>query len=243
MLVGAAVIVTSGALGDVFGRRRVFIAGLALFVASCVLIALSSGGGRRRRPDDPGRGRLDDPRVRHEPAVGERLGAAPDAGDHVVGRGSAAGAAAGPLVGGVLVDRPAGKDCSGSTPRSPPSASRSRSGPCRSRATRTARSSIDFVGTILVAVILVPLVLALSEGGDWGWRRRGHDRVPRDLGRRGDRLREGRAAGRGPARRPRASAQPRPRRFHAGDPHRRRHHQRADVRPEPVLPGPGRRSG
>src|SRR5262245_29032868 len=45
MLVGAAVIVTSGALGDVLGRRKVFLAGLALFVASCVLIALSSSGG------------------------------------------------------------------------------------------------------------------------------------------------------------------------------------------------------
>ena len=44
MLVGAAVIVTSGALGDVFGRRRVFLGGLALFIASCVLIALSTSG-------------------------------------------------------------------------------------------------------------------------------------------------------------------------------------------------------
>ena len=35
-LVGAAVIVTSGALGDVFGRRRMFLGGLLLFVASCV---------------------------------------------------------------------------------------------------------------------------------------------------------------------------------------------------------------
>ena len=43
MLVGAAVIVTSGALGDVLGRRRVFLAGLLLFVASCVLIALATG--------------------------------------------------------------------------------------------------------------------------------------------------------------------------------------------------------
>src|SRR6478609_2567551 len=42
MLVGAAVIVTAGALGDVFGRRLIFLAGLGLFVASCVLIALSS---------------------------------------------------------------------------------------------------------------------------------------------------------------------------------------------------------
>jgi MFS family permease len=45
MLVGAAVIVTSGALGDVLGRRRVFVAGHVLFVASCVLIALAGSGG------------------------------------------------------------------------------------------------------------------------------------------------------------------------------------------------------
>ena len=44
-LVGAAVIVTSGSLGDVFGRKRVFQLGLALFVVSCILIALSSSGG------------------------------------------------------------------------------------------------------------------------------------------------------------------------------------------------------
>ena len=44
-LVGAAVIVTSGSLGDVFGRKRVFQLGLLLFVASCILIALSSSGG------------------------------------------------------------------------------------------------------------------------------------------------------------------------------------------------------
>src|SRR5688500_13762782 len=43
-LVGAAVIVTSGALGDVFGRRRIFLGGLVLFIASCVLIALSTSG-------------------------------------------------------------------------------------------------------------------------------------------------------------------------------------------------------
>ena len=29
--------------------------------------------------------------------------------------------------------------------------------------------SIDFAGTVLIAVTLVPLVLALSEGSDWGW--------------------------------------------------------------------------
>src|ERR1700754_4661227 len=43
-LVGAAVIVTSGALGDVVGRRLVFLGGLVLFIASSVLIAFSGGG-------------------------------------------------------------------------------------------------------------------------------------------------------------------------------------------------------
>lgn len=43
-LVGAAVIVTSGSMGDVFGRKRIFQLGLLLFVAFCVLIALSSSG-------------------------------------------------------------------------------------------------------------------------------------------------------------------------------------------------------
>src|SRR3954465_10531795 len=42
---GAAVIITSGSLGDVFGRKRIFQLGLLLFVASCVLIALSTTGG------------------------------------------------------------------------------------------------------------------------------------------------------------------------------------------------------
>ncbi|MDQ4118932.1 MAG: MFS transporter, partial [Actinomycetota bacterium] len=44
LLVGAAVIVTSGALGDVVGRRRVFLAGLWVFIGSCVLIALAGSG-------------------------------------------------------------------------------------------------------------------------------------------------------------------------------------------------------
>lgn len=43
-LMGAAVIVTAGALGDVFGRRRIFQLGLALFVVSCVFIAVADSG-------------------------------------------------------------------------------------------------------------------------------------------------------------------------------------------------------
>src|SRR4029453_6083714 len=44
-LVGAAVIVSSGSLGDVFGRKGVFPLGLALVVISWVLIALANTGG------------------------------------------------------------------------------------------------------------------------------------------------------------------------------------------------------
>ena len=43
-LVGAAVIVTSGSLGDVYGRKKVFLGGLFLFIGSCVLLALSDSG-------------------------------------------------------------------------------------------------------------------------------------------------------------------------------------------------------
>ena len=104
-LVGAAVIVTSGALGDVFGRKRVFQLGLALFVASCILIALSTTGGMVIA------GRL------IQGASGATilacglslLSVAYDGKEQLRsvslwGAAAAVGAAAGPLVGGVLVD-------------------------------------------------------------------------------------------------------------------------------------------
>src|SRR4051812_30146723 len=104
-LVGAAVIVTSGALGDVFGRRKVFLGGLALFIASCALIALSTGAGGvvggRMIQGASGATIL---------ACGMSLlsVAASGAGQlkaiTLWGAASAAGGAAGPLVGGVLVD-------------------------------------------------------------------------------------------------------------------------------------------
>ncbi|MFI0961221.1 MFS transporter [Streptomyces sp. NPDC021080] len=104
-LVGAAVIVTSGALGDVFGRRLVFLGGLALFIASCVLIALSGSGGGviagRAIQGAAGATIL---------ACGMSLLSVSSSGEGQVravtlwGGASAVGAAAGPLLGGVLVD-------------------------------------------------------------------------------------------------------------------------------------------
>lgn len=169
-VVGAAVIVTSGALGDVLGRRRVFLAGLALFIASCVLIALSTGGagvvGGRMIQGAAGATIL---------ACGMSLLSVASSGAGQMraitlwGAASAAGAAIGPLVGGLLVDSTGWQGlfwidaaiAVGCVPLTLATVKES-SDPNRSR-------SIDYAGTVLIAAMLVPLVLALSKGNDWGW--------------------------------------------------------------------------
>ncbi|GIE91265.1 MFS transporter [Actinoplanes regularis] len=170
MLVGAAVIVTSGALGDVFGRRRIFLGGLVLFVLSCALIALSSAAGGviagRMIQGAAGSTIL---------ACGMSLLSVDSAGTGQMraitlwGAASAIGAAAGPLIGGVLVgstgwqglfwiDAAIAAAC---VPLTYFTVKESRD-PDRPR-------EIDLLGTVLVAVALVPLVLALSKSGTWGW--------------------------------------------------------------------------
>ena len=170
MLVGAAVIVTSGALGDVFGRRKVFLLGLLLFVASCALIALAGSGGGviagRMIQGAAGSTIL---------ACGMSLlsvdasGAGQMKAITLWGAASAVGAAAGPLIGGVLVDLTGWQGlfwidaaiAAACIPLTLMTVKESRD-PDRPR-------SIDVLGTVLVAVALVPLVLALSMSGDWGW--------------------------------------------------------------------------
>jgi EmrB/QacA subfamily drug resistance transporter len=170
LLVGAAVIVTSGALGDVFGRRRVFLAGLALFVGSCVLIALSQTGAGviagRMIQGAAGSTIL---------ACGMSLLSVASSGPPQLraitlwGAASAAGAAVGPLVGGLLVDTIGWQGlfwidaaiAAVLVPVTLAKVTESRD-PDRSR-------SLDVAGTVLIAVVLVPLVLALSAGGSWGW--------------------------------------------------------------------------
>jgi EmrB/QacA subfamily drug resistance transporter len=169
-LVGAAVIVTSGALGDVFGRRLIFIGGLILFVASCALIALSTTGagviGGRMIQGAAGATIL---------ACGmsllsaESSGAAQMKAITLWGAASAAGGAAGPLVGGVLVDTTGWQglfwiDAAIAAVCIPVTllTVRESRDPHRSR-------SIDIAGTVLIAGILVPLLLAFSEGSSWGW--------------------------------------------------------------------------
>jgi EmrB/QacA subfamily drug resistance transporter len=169
-LVGAAVIVTSGALGDVFGRRRVFLGGLALFVASCVLIALSTsaGGvvGGRVIQGAAGATIL---------ACGMSLlsvassGAAQMRAITIWGAASAAGGALGPLIGGLLVESTGWQglfwiDAAIAAACIPLTLAKVQesSDPNRPR-------SIDLAGTVLIALALGPIVLALSKGNDWGW--------------------------------------------------------------------------
>lgn len=169
-LVGAAVIITSGSLGDVFGRKRVFQLGLALFVVSCVLIALAQSGGMviagRVIQGAAGATIL---------ACGLSLLSVATKGDENLravslwGAAAAVGAAAGPLVGGVLVgvtgwqglfwiDAGVAVLCMVLTffavaESRDPDASR----------------SIDYLGTFLIALTLMPLILGVSKSGDWGW--------------------------------------------------------------------------
>ncbi|MFL5816221.1 MAG: MFS transporter [Conexibacter sp.] len=169
-LVGAAVIVTSGVLGDIAGRRRVFVAGLALFVVSCVLIALAGSGAGviagRCIQGAAGSTLL---------ACGLSLLSVAASGTEQVravslwGAASAVGAAAGPLIGGLLVDSTGWQGlfwidagvaalCIPLTLRTVQESL----DPDRPR-------SIDVGGMLLVAGTLVPFVLALSLGSGWGW--------------------------------------------------------------------------
>lgn len=169
-LVGAATIVTSGALGDVFGRRKIFLGGLLLFIASCVLIALSQNGGGviagRCTQGAAGSTIL---------ACGMSLISAANTGKEQLravtlwGAASAIGAAAGPLVGGVLADTTGWQglfwiDAAIAALCVPLTLAtvRESSDPNRPR-------SIDYAGTVLIALILAPIIFALTKGPDWGW--------------------------------------------------------------------------
>ncbi|HET6500602.1 MAG TPA: MFS transporter [Amycolatopsis sp.] len=170
LLVGAATIVTWGALGDVFGRRRMFVYGLGLFVVSCVFIALATTGWMVVL------GRV------IQGAAGASIvasglsllssgttGPAQMRSVALWGAAAAAGAAAGPVLGGVLnqstgwqglfwIDAVIAAVCIPWTWRTVPESR----DPTRSR-------SIDFAGTVLVAAVLVPFVFAVTKASSWGW--------------------------------------------------------------------------
>ena len=238
-LVGAAVIVTSGALGDVFGRRKVFLGGLALFIASCALIALSTSaagviGGRMIQGASGATILACGMSLLSVAASGAgQLKAITLLGGRVRGGWRARPAArrrarrhhglAGPVL-----------DRRGDRGRLHPADAAQRRGVARSGQAALDRLRRHRPGRA-DAGARDPRA---QRGQRLGLGVGGHARLPRGRARGRRRLRLGRAAGHGAARRPPPAAQPRARRRHAGDPHRRGHDQRADVRPEPVLPEP-----
>jgi EmrB/QacA subfamily drug resistance transporter len=169
-LVGAAVIITSGSLGDVFGRKRIFQLGLALFVISCVLIALAENGGMviagRLIQGAAGATIL---------ACGLSLLSVATSGDQQLkfvslwGAAAAVGAAAGPLLGGLLVDLTGWQGlfwidagvALGCMVLTFATVGESRD--------ETRPRSIDYLGTVLIALTLAPLIYGFTKSGDWGW--------------------------------------------------------------------------
>ncbi len=169
-LVGAAVIVTAGALGDIAGRRKVFTGALVLFVVSCALIAMTGSGEGviigRCIQGAAGSTLL---------ACGLSLLSVASSGTGQLkavslwGAASAVGAAAGPLIGGLLVDTAGWQGlfwidlviAALCIPLTLATVEESND-PNRPR-------SLDLAGMVLIAGLLVPFVLALSLGSGWGW--------------------------------------------------------------------------
>lgn len=169
-LVGAAVIVTSGALGDVFGRKRVFQLGLLLFVASCILIALANTGEMviigRLIQGAAGATIL---------ACGLSLLSVANEGEAQLravslwGAAAAVGAAAGPLVGGVLVDLTGWQGLFWIDAGIAVACMLMTFANVAESRDETRSRSIDYGGAVLVALTLSPILLATSKGSDWGW--------------------------------------------------------------------------
>jgi len=169
-LVGAATIVTSGSLGDVFGRKRIFQFGLLLFTGSCILIALSGSGGMvitgRAIQGAAGATIL---------ACGLSLLSVAYQGEirlravSLWGAAAAVGAAAGPLLGGVLVDVTGWQALFWVDAGVAVVCFVMTAGTVTESRDATRPDTIDYAGSVLVALTLTPFVLALSKGSDWGW--------------------------------------------------------------------------
>ena len=151
-------------------RRRVFQLGLALFVASCVLIGLSTPAARDRRPVHPGRGRstilacgLSLLTVANSGQEQLRAVSLWGAAAAVGRRGRAAGRwGAGRLTGwqGLFwIDAVVAAGLHGDHP------------PHRDgvQGPETGRARSTTPALVLIALTLGPLILALSKGSDWGW--------------------------------------------------------------------------
>ncbi len=161
-----------GRMGDVLGRRRVFMIGLALFSATSLLAGLSTSSAMLigARVAQGAAGAILSPSVFSITSVTFEEGAERNKALGVLGAISGAGAAIGVILGGVLTDlRSAGSGSSSST---------SRSACCtlffvprlvrESRAEGMARQ-FDSIGAVLVTGGLMLFVYALTRTNQVGW--------------------------------------------------------------------------
>jgi EmrB/QacA subfamily drug resistance transporter len=165
----AALLTPAGRLADVLGRKRVFLAGLALFTLASLGSALAPSvevliaaravqgvGAATMIPAALGLVIASAPPEKRVKAVG------------AWGAAAAAAAAAGPPLGGLLVDAfdwravflvniPIGLAVLAAGPRVLPAIP------------PTERRLPDFAGAVLVVAALGSLIVGLTKAGDWGW--------------------------------------------------------------------------
>ena len=169
LLTLTAAVVTGGRLGDILGRRRVFVAGMLIFAVGS-LISGAAGSTERpdRRPGGPGarrrrpavavaradRGRL----PRGHPARALGIWAAV----------SAVALAVGPLVGGALIELASWRWIF--FINGPPLALGVAILLARGWETRDESASrVDLAGVAVLGAGLTAVVYALVEADDWGW--------------------------------------------------------------------------
>ena len=175
----AALLLTGGSLADLFGRRLIFVIGLAVFTAASLLCGLAG------LADAPyaGAGAAGDRRRVHVRHLAGAAGLGYQGRDRgtafgVWGAVTGASVAVGPLVGGALTDGSAGRRSSSSTSRSGSARSRSRcAGP---RVARPGSGQLDWPGPVTFSAGLFLLVFALIRGNAEGWE----PADPRDARRR-----------------------------------------------------------
>lgn len=169
-LVAAAFIVTAGVLGDMYGRRLVFMAGLVVWGAACVVIALSVNGGMLvagRLLQGLGSSAV--------VAAGLSILAAATTGTATMravalwGGAAAAGSALGPFLGGLIAQAVGWQGIFWiDAVLAAVTAVVARSSISESR-DETREHSLDVGGMVLIAVTLVLFILAISNASSWGW--------------------------------------------------------------------------
>ena len=167
----AVLLATGGRLGDIFGRRRMFLFGVIIFALSSATAGLAAEPdrpgrqprrpGRRRGADDAGDALDHHRRLPRRTSAARRWGSGP-ASRPWRSRSARCSAASSPSTS-------AGGRSSTSTSRSRSAPSPPRSSPCASRATTPSAARSTTPASPLLTGALTALILALVEGNGWGW--------------------------------------------------------------------------